>query len=151
MTQKTNCESRHVGATQEKPILFTLDLAGNFKRVNSAAEQLFGYSAAEICMMNIAELLAPGLAPYLQDQIASAPRGDLGAVYEVEVYTADGDSLPLEISTRVITRNGSPFELEGIAFPLVNKFGGRPRCLDDEFWIGPGLNGPRPLTFLPTR
>ena len=151
MTQKINREMLHPDATEEMQILFTLDLEGNFKSVNSAGEQLFGYAASEICLMNIAELVAPGLAPYLQDQISRALAGELGAVYEVEVYTADGDSLPLEISMRVITRDGSPFELEGIAFPLINAPGGRPRCLDEEFWIGPGLNGPMALTFIPTR
>ncbi len=145
MSQKIDCESH---PTQ---ILFTLDLAGNFKEVNAAAEQMFGYSAAEICSMNIAELVAPGFANYLQGQIARTVAGELGAVFEIEIYSKDGECLPLELSTRLISRNGSPFELEGIAFPLTNKPGGRPRCLDEEFWIGPGLNGPAALTFIPTR
>jgi hypothetical protein len=101
--------------------------------------------------MNIAELVAPTHAEYLQEQIARAAVEDLGAVYEIEVFTRDGHCRPLEISTRLIMRNGRPFELEGIAFPRINTFGGRPRCLDEEFWIGPGLNGPSTLTFLPTR
>ena len=151
MTQKSDCEARPVGATTETPVLFTLDLAGNFKSVNSAAEGLFGYSAEEICATNIADLVAPDFAHYLKDQIARASAAELGAVYEVEIYTKDGEYLPVEISTRVVLRSGCPFELEGIAFPLINSFGGRPQCLDEEFWIGPGLNGPMALTFLPTR
>jgi PAS domain S-box-containing protein len=151
MTHKINCEARHAGATQQSQIVFTLDLAGDFKFVNSAAEALLGYSAGEICMMNIADLVVPGFAHYLQGQIARAIAGELGAVYQIEIYTKDGQCLPLEISTRLVIRNGSPFELEGIAFPLANTFGGRPRCLDEEFWIGPGLNSPLALTFIPTR
>ena len=151
MTHKIDCEARDEGVTEETQILFTLDLAGDFKFVNSAAAELFGYPAAEICVMNIADLVAPGFSHYLQGQMARAIAGELGAVYEVEIYTKDGQCLPLEISTRLVIRNGSPFELEGIAFPLINTFGGRPRCLDEEFWIGPGLNGPMALTFIPTR
>jgi len=151
MNKKINCEARPAGATEQTQIIFKLDLAGDFKFVNSAAEELLGYCAEEICMMNIADLVAPGFAHYLQGQMARAIAGELGAVYEIEIYTKDGQCLPLEISTRLVTRNGSPFELEGIAFPLINEFGGRPRCLDEEFWIGPGLNGPMALTFIPTR
>ena len=151
MTYKTDYEQRHVDAIQETQILFTLDLAGNFKYVNSAAEHLFGYSAAEMCRMNFVELVPPGFAHYLQGQITQTVAGELGAVYEIEIYTKPGHCLALEISTRLVMRNGCPFELEGIAFPKINIFGGRPRCLDEEFWIGPGLNGPSTLTFLPTR
>ena len=151
MTHKIDCEARDAGATEQTQILFTLDLAGNFKYVNSAAEQLFGYCAEEIFVMNIAELVAPGFAQYLQGQMARTAAGELGAVYEIEIYTKDGQCLPLEISTSLVTRHGSPFELEGIAFPLINISGGRPRCLDEEFWIGPGLNGATALTFIPTR
>jgi PAS domain S-box-containing protein len=154
MTYKLDRKSRHndvTDVTEETPILFTLDLSGNFKSSNSAAEQLFGYSAAEMRTMNIAELVAPGFSHYLQGQMARTVAGELGAVYEIEIYTKAGQCLPLEISTRLIIRNGSPFELEGIAFPLLNTIGGRPRCLDEEFWIGPGLNGPTALTFNPTR
>jgi PAS domain S-box-containing protein len=151
MNHKIDCEARDEGATAETQILFTLDLAGNFKYVNSAAEQLFGYTAEEIRMLNIADLVAAGFSHYLEGQMARAVAAELGAVYEIEIYTKDGECLPLEISTSLITRNGSPFELEGIAFPLINTFGGRPRCLDEEFWIGPGRNGPSALTFIPTR
>ena len=151
MTYKVDYEMRPAGATDEMQILFTLDLEGNFRFVNAAAEQLLGYSTAELHLMNIADLVAPGFAHYLQGHIARAVDGELGAVYEIELYTKDGHALPLEISTRLITRHGSPFELEGIAFPLIDTPGGRPRCLDEEFWIGPGLNGPKTLTFMPTR
>ena len=151
MTDKTDYKPRHTGATGQTQILFTLDLAGNFRYVNSAAERLLGYTSEEMYVMNIAELAAPGFAHYLQGQIARAIAGELGTVYEIELYTKDGQCLPLEISTRLVTRNGSPFELEGVAFPITNPFGGRPRCLDEEFWIGPGLNGATALTFIPTR
>jgi PAS domain S-box-containing protein len=132
-------------------ILFTLDLAGNFKFVDATAARTFGYPAEKMCGMNIAELVAPDYAGYLQEQIARAGVGELGVVYEVEMLTKDQNRLALEISTRLVMRNGLPLELEGIAFPRVNTWEVRPRCLDEEFWIGPGLNGPSTLTFLPTR
>ena len=151
MTHKTECELRPDDANGAMQILFTLDLAGNFKSVDAAAERLFGYTAEKLCRMNLAELVAPNYADYLQAQISGAVVGGLGAVYEIEVLTRDRNRLGLEVSTRLVTRNGCPFELEGIAFPRVNFWEVKPRCLDEEFWIGPGLSGPSTLTFLPTR
>jgi PAS domain S-box-containing protein len=147
MNDNINCEER----PDDTQIMFTLDLAGNFKSVDAAAESTFGYTAEKLCRMNIGELVAPNYAGYLQEQIAQAVVGELGAVYEVEMLTKDRNRLALEISTRLVIRNGFPVELEGIAFPRVNTWEVRPRCLDEEFWIGPGLNGPSTLTILPTR
>src|SRR4030095_7847523 len=144
MNCKTNSEECH----HDKQIVFTLDLAGNFKFVDTAAEHTFGYSAEKMCRMNIAELVTPKYADYLQQQIAQAVVGELCAVFEVEILTKNRDCLAFEISTRLVMRNGFPFELEGIAFPRVNIWEERPRCLDEEFWIGPGLSGTSTLPFL---
>jgi|SRR5215831_2825500 len=151
MSNKNNCEVRPDDPIDETPVLFTLDLAGNFKSVDAAAARVFGYEAAEMCRMNIADLVAPDRAPYLRRHIAQGSSEDLGAVYEVDIFTKDGDWLAIEVSTRLVMRNGCPFELKGIALPRVNIWQQRQRCLDEEFWIGPGLSSPRALTFLPTR
>ena len=145
MTYKNETECRRSDETQ---ILFTLDLAGNFKFVDAAAERLFGFVSDEMCCMNVAQLVAPNYADYLREQIARAVVGDLGAVYEIEIYTKAGACVPLEISLRPVVRNGCPFELEAIAFPRLTSWPQRPKCLDEEFWISPGLNSPRALILI---
>src|SRR5262245_55908253 len=72
MTHKFDGEMRLVGASGEMPILFTLDLEGNFKSVDSSAEQLLGYSAAEMRLMNITDLVGPDFSIYLHSEIAGA-------------------------------------------------------------------------------
>ena len=135
-------------ATEGTQILFTLDLAGNFKSVNSAAVRMFGYAAEEICQMNLAQLVAPNYADYVREQIAQAVVGELGAVYEIEIYRQNGECRALEISMRSIMRQGCPFELEAIAFPRAHPWPTRARCLDDKFWIDAGLNSPRALILI---
>jgi PAS domain S-box-containing protein len=151
MSEKRKLEGRHDEATREMQILFTLDLAGNFKSVDSAAERAFGYCAEELRRMNISQLVAPAQSAYLIERISHVAVSPLGAVYEIEILTKGRDSLALEVSTRLVIRNGNPFQLEGIAFPRMKTWEERPRCLDEEFWTGPGLMARRPLTFLPTR
>lgn len=137
--------------TKETQALFTLDLAGNFKCVDVTAERLFGYAADELCRMTFADLVAPQHVEYLSEQLARAVTGMVGAVYEIEIYNKDRECIALEISTRLVKRNNFPCELEGIAIPRVNIWQERARCLDEEFWIGPGLRQWSPLTFRPTR
>jgi PAS domain S-box-containing protein len=123
--------------TSEEEIVFVLDLAGNFKFVNAAAERVSGYSPEEACRMNVSQLVTPELGDYVCQQIREALACDFGAVYEIEIITKAGQRVRLETSTQLVMRNGEPFELHGIAFPAVEARDGeadvQPRCLDKEF------------------
>ena len=128
--------NKEVTAT-ENQIVFVIDLAGNFKFVNAAAETISGYSRQEVCRMNISQVVAPELEEYVRRQIRDSLRGDFGAVYEIEIMTKDRKRVILETSTQLVIRNGEPCELHGIAFPAVRVTDGEanmtPRCLDKEF------------------
>ena len=120
--------------TSEDEIVFVLDLAGNFKFVNAAAERVSGYSPEEACRMNVSQLVTPELGDFVSRQIREALKCDFGAVYEIEIITKDGRRVILETSTQLVMRNGEPFELHGIAFPAVDgEAEVQPRCLDKEF------------------
>ena len=128
--------NKEVTAT-ENQIVFIIDLAGNFKFVNAAAETISGYSRQEVCRMNISQVVAPELEEYVRRQIRDSLRGDFGAVYEIEIITKDRRRVILETSTQLVMRNGEPFELHGIAFPVAQApeldHRMQPRCLDDKF------------------
>jgi len=128
-------------------IVFTLDLSGNFKFIDAVGEQVLGYRRQELRRTNLAHLVAAELVEFVRQQIARAGIGDPGAVYEIEVITKDRRKVRLEISTRLVMTNDSPFELEGIALLRGHDPKGRPRCLDEQFTF---FSGPRPyltLTF----
>ena len=123
--------------TREDQIVFVLDLAGNFKFINAAAERVSGYSRAEACGMNATDVLAPELEDYVRRQLTDALNGHFGAVYEIEIITKDSRRVVLETSAHLVMRNGEPFELHGIAFPAVKTRECddhmQPRCLDHKF------------------
>src|ERR1041384_189774 len=123
--------------TSEDEIVFVLDLAGNFKFVNTAAERVSGYSREEACRMNVSQLVTPELGDYFSQQVREALKCDFGAVYEIEIISKAGQRVILETSTQLVMRNGEPFELRGIAFPAVETRDGeadvRHRCLAKEF------------------
>ena len=137
-------------AASENQIIFVLDLAGNFKFVNAAAERVSGYSRAEACRMNVCQVVAPELGAYVRQQIRDPLKGEFGAVYEIEIITKDRRRVALETSTHLVMRNGRPFELHGVAFPAVkaseHEPDVQPRCLDKEFVSMLPVPGLSPLT-----
>ena len=69
--------------------------------------------------MNIAELVAPELVADVRRRITRKVRERLGTVDEIEIIAKDGRRVPLEVSTRIILRNGQPLEIQGLAVPSV--------------------------------
>src|SRR6185436_2795871 len=116
---------------------FAIDLAGNFRMVNQAAEDATGYSAYEFARLNVLDLL-PGKC--LDDLRALAKRSigrRFGTVFEVEITARTGRRIPVEVSINLVRRADGTLEFRGIA--VLNgddSVGRRPRCLDDRFRLG---------------
>lgn len=118
-------------------VIFTHDLDGNLTFLNCGGEQLLGYSGEEARHMNISEMVAPGVALQLREQILNSAERSIGLVYEVEAITKDGRRVPLEVSTCAVFREGQPVEIEGIAVPSISfeeVASMAPGCLDTEFF-----------------
>jgi PAS domain S-box-containing protein len=122
---------------RSRDVTYAYDLEGNFTFLNEEGENLSGYSCEEVCRMNIAELLDPEVAGQVQDEILRSARERVGMVYEVDIIAKDGRRVPLEVSTRIVSRAGKPIEIQGIAVPSVirSKPASRLRqhCLDEAF------------------
>jgi PAS domain S-box-containing protein len=117
-------------------IVFTVNPDGYFTYVNLAGELLLGYSFDELLQMNLTEIVAIEQREYVQQQITDFTDERLGAVYEIEIVTKNGSRMPVEMSTRVVTRDARAIALHGIALPVTGAdFGrsNRARCLDERF------------------
>ncbi len=137
--QKTEAPERalteHAG-----DVTYAYDREGNLTFLNEEGERISGYSCEEARHMNIAELLDPEVAGRLHQELLSSAGESVGSVYEVDIIAKDGRRVPLEMSTRIISRAGQPIEVQGIAVPTVirsqdPKLMG-PRCLDEDFSFG---------------
>jgi PAS domain S-box-containing protein len=100
-------------------VTYAYDLSGNFTFLSEEGERMSGYSCEEACRMNIADLLDSKIAGRVREQIASDMTKHVGAVYEIDLSARDGSSVPIEVSTRVVLRDGRPIEIQGIAVPSV--------------------------------
>jgi PAS domain S-box-containing protein len=100
-------------------VTYAHNLSGNFTFLSEEGERISGYSREEVCQMNITELLEPEVAALVCERIMRDTTKRVGTVYEIDLITKDGRSVPLEVSTRIVMRDGNPLEVRGIAVPSV--------------------------------
>jgi two-component system, cell cycle sensor histidine kinase and response regulator CckA len=121
-------------------VVYAYDLSGNITFLNYEGERISGYSREEACRMNIAEVIDPKFAGRIHEQILRDAKERVGTVYEIDIVAKDGRRIPLEVSTRVVLRDGERIEVQGIAVPSVirnqSSFSKGLRCLDEDFFYG---------------
>jgi len=120
----------------EQEVVYAHDLSGNFTFLNHAGERMLGYSCDEARRMNVADLVRVEVASQILEQVALSAGREIGTVYEIEITAKDGRRLQLEVSMHVVSRQGRPIEIEGIAVPATSNTWARattPRCLDENF------------------
>jgi|SRR5262245_29859693 len=118
-------------------ISYALDLAGHFKFISPEGERLSGYTREEALGMHVTEIVAPEFAELVRKQIARAVYQRVGTVYQIEIITKAGRRVTLETSMRVVTRDGLPIEIRGIALSPVGTMPKDPRrCVDAHIALG---------------
>ncbi len=96
-------------------IIYTTDLDANFVSLNRAAEQITGYRREEALKMNLLQIVPYGQRSKVQEIIDRARFGDLPAVQELDIIARDGRTLTLDVSMKLLIRNGRPIGALGIA------------------------------------
>ena len=103
-------------------IIYVLDLKGNYISINHAAERKFGYTSDEALSMNIGEVVAPEFLEVVKEQLAKKIDGSATqAVYEIECVAKDGKRISLEVNTSVVTKDGVPIAVQGIARDISDR------------------------------
>jgi len=103
-------------------IVYTHDLEGLVTSMNLAGEQVSGYSRDEIVGRHIHELLIPEHRERAADAMEKKLRGEAASTfYEVELRAKDGHRIPLELSTRLIYRDGQVLGVQGIGRDLSDR------------------------------
>ena len=102
-------------------IVYTHDLEGRFTSVNKAAERITGYARAEALRMKASDLVAPEHLKTVCKMIERQVAGESPAPYEIDVICKDGRRVALEVSTHIITRDGKPVGVQGIARDITDR------------------------------
>ena len=102
-------------------IIYTHDLAGNFTSLNRSGERITGYSREEACAMNVADVIAPEYLNVAREMLAQKKSDSLSTVYELDIISKDRRRVRLEVSTRVIFRDGRAVGVQGIGRDLTER------------------------------
>ncbi|HEU4795194.1 MAG TPA: PAS domain S-box protein, partial [Pyrinomonadaceae bacterium] len=102
-------------------IIYTLDLHGNFTSLNRSGERITGYSREETMKMNVADVIAPEYLGLAREMIAHKAAEHVSTVYEIDIISKKGRRVRLEVSTRLIFRDGKPVGVQGIARDLTER------------------------------
>jgi len=103
-------------------VVYTHDLQGRITSINPAAERISGYSREELLGKTIQDLVVPEQREYGRQQTARKVAGEAESTfYDIEIMARDGRRISLEMSTRLIHRDGKPFGVQGIGRDVTER------------------------------
>jgi len=101
---------------QANDAIYSIDFAGRFTSANAATEALTGYHRRDLIGMPIATVIAPDFLDYVTEQTARKRSGAADStIFEFEIVRPDGERRRLETSSRLLTVDGVPVGVQGIA------------------------------------
>ncbi|HEX6099392.1 MAG TPA: PAS domain S-box protein [Thermoanaerobaculia bacterium] len=103
-------------------IVFTADLDGIVTSMNLAGERASGYSREELVGTPIHEMVVPEHRERAAEALEKKLRGEASQTfYEIEMRSKDGRRIPLELSTRLIYRDGKPVGVQGLGRDVTER------------------------------
>lgn len=104
-----------------KDAIYVHDLDGRYVSVNRAAEELSGYSRAEILGQHFSTFICPHHLDKVQERLFRKLTFPVETAYEAEIICKDGSRKPIEISSRMIYRDGQVAGIQGTARDITER------------------------------
>ena len=102
-------------------LLYTHDLTGKMVSINRATERILGYSREEARRMNVNDAIASESREFAREMIKRKIAGENITEYEIDVIAKDGRRVPVEVSTRLIYKDGIPVGVTGDARDITER------------------------------
>ena len=102
-------------------IIYSHDLEGRYTAVNRAVERITGYTPEEALKLSLAETIAPEFIAKVPELMARLLAGEQMVATELEIIAKDGRRVPVEVTTRLATRDGRPAGINGIARDITDR------------------------------
>ena len=103
-------------------VIYTHDLEGYFTSSNPAGSRVYGYTVQEILQLNIAQIVDPEYLPVAQENTRRKLEGlEETGPYELLTHRKDGEPVWVEVSTRLVSKDGVSVEIEGIARDITER------------------------------
>ncbi|HEV7699819.1 MAG TPA: PAS domain S-box protein [Pyrinomonadaceae bacterium] len=103
-------------------IIYVHDLEGNYISINGVAERVLGYTNEEALKLNMTDFAAPEHLQIVKDALAKKVSGSSPqTVYEIDCIRKDGTTVTLEVNSSVISKDGKPVAVQGIARDITER------------------------------
>lgn len=102
-------------------MVYTHDLSGRLTSINMAGERALGRSRAVLLQRSLLEFIAEEQRSQASQWLTDIIDGVAPSTVEWDFVTGTGERLRLEISTRLIEREGREVEVEGIARDVTER------------------------------
>jgi diguanylate cyclase (GGDEF)-like protein/PAS domain S-box-containing protein len=102
-------------------MVYTHDLAGKITSVNKAAERIIGYSRAEALQMRFSQFVAPEFQQTARRMIDRQIADEAPITQEIDIIAKDGSRVTLEVSNRLVFREGKPVGVQSIARDITER------------------------------
>jgi PAS domain S-box-containing protein len=103
-------------------IIFILDFNGKILSCNAAAAKTYGYEPQQLPGRGIEELLDRDYLPVMREFIRKRrDRIDVTNPQEFLTYTKEGEAVWVEVNARIVSENGSPVSVHGIARNITDR------------------------------
>lgn len=102
-------------------LIYTIDLEGTFTSLNRAGERISGYTRKEAFQVKMDHVVAPEYLDKARRKIVEKVKGKKSKPYEIEIISKNGHRVSLELSTRVIYKDGKPFGIQGIGRDITDR------------------------------
>jgi PAS domain S-box-containing protein len=103
-------------------IVYTMDLNGNLTSINKAAELITGYKRTDLLTKNLGEFITPESMETTRQMLErKLLGGEERTNYEMDLRSVDGRTLTLEISSKLMLKDGKPNGIQGIARDITSR------------------------------
>jgi PAS domain S-box-containing protein len=102
-------------------MVYTMDLNGNLTSINKAAELITGYKRTDLLTKNLAEFITPESMETTRNMLERKLLGEERTNYEMDLRSLDGRTLTLEISSKLMLKDGKPIGIQGIARDITTR------------------------------
>jgi PAS domain S-box-containing protein len=102
-------------------VVYTHDLEGKLTSFNRAGERITGYPREDALKLNLDQIVAPEYRDLTHQMTQHKISHSGTTTYELGVITQDGRRVRLEVHSRLIHRDGKPFEVQGNARDITER------------------------------
>ena len=113
-------------------VIFIHDLKGKILDINRATESITGYNRQELLGHDFELLVAPEARHQTHDSTRAHLGGSAAQHYELPIVSKFGTRRFLEVSTRIIYRDGYPFGVQGIGRDITERKQAQQRLLESS-------------------